>query len=668
MPARQQHFIEDVYLVGITGTVPVGTVLCGSADGKSLIVASLANRTATGRQAECIALTAGDANNLAVEAQWVGAIGPSISGLLPGAASLINVSDAGVLQRTSSTDATIVGRCDADGTAYVCFPLAGRSFGGGGVTGEQTIDTTTVFTANLALGKILKFTGSPDSPPTIAVSPQPTTEALADTFVARNTTGDIITLTNGIGASNTATLAPDDDGVFITTPNGIFDVSGPIAVVFNDFVRGANSNIVTARTTNIAPIDNTKTGITCLASDTAFAGGQGTFGNYSSNLGGSDNTIKGNYAVGAGFRANALGDDSTAFGFASFADGEGCGAIGHSVVAGQIPGVTLQNPDGTEKIRAFVWGYQCNARASYSTAGGNGSTVAYNAQGAVAVGLNNLVGSTTGSENATGGVALGNQNEVYGDGAGGVALGTLCKAGKSDGSHGTGAVALGYNTQSQGNGCVAMGIASTTDTHSCQISIGNSNQTSATSAIALGTQNVVQDDYGNAQGLDNQVSATAVGAFAHGQGSRATLPWEEVHSAFTNAVAFGQNRKGIQVAGNVSGTTTQNLLNPNGAELVVPAGKAWGVTIRVIAARQDASATPVKARYEYLMHTSSAGALTIDNGGAALESEISTLTAAGHTLVISAQTGGVLRFAYTATGTQSWKARVTLYLEEIGAA
>lgn len=130
MPARQQHFIEDAYLVGVTGTVPAGTVLCASADGQSLIVASLANRTATGRRAECIALTAGDANNLAVEAQWVGSVGTVITGLGAGTAGYVRVSDAGFLQRTATLDATVVGRCDADGTAHVCFPLAGMSLGG----------------------------------------------------------------------------------------------------------------------------------------------------------------------------------------------------------------------------------------------------------------------------------------------------------------------------------------------------------------------------------------------------------------------------------------------------------------------------------------------------------------------------------------------------------
>lgn len=141
MPAQQQQFIETAFLTGVTGTVAAGTVLCLTADGTRYTIASLTNRTAASRPAACIALTAGDANNIAVEAQFVGVVPPNITGLGTGTATYVRTSDAGVLERTDDLDANVVGHCDADGTAYVCFPLAGMSLGGiiSNITGRKVV-------------------------------------------------------------------------------------------------------------------------------------------------------------------------------------------------------------------------------------------------------------------------------------------------------------------------------------------------------------------------------------------------------------------------------------------------------------------------------------------------------------------------------------------------
>jgi len=132
MSAQQQHTTWTAYLSDSSGTVPVGTCLVIDAAGTRYVVSTAANRTAAGRLSAGIALSAGDASNPAVEVQFVGVIPPSISGLTAGSATSIRVSSAGVLERGSTGD--VVGRCDADGTAYILFAGIGGGGGGGSVS------------------------------------------------------------------------------------------------------------------------------------------------------------------------------------------------------------------------------------------------------------------------------------------------------------------------------------------------------------------------------------------------------------------------------------------------------------------------------------------------------------------------------------------------------
>lgn len=137
MPAQQQHSVTTAYLSGTTGPVTVGYVLClndPDADEQRYVVSSSANRAAFGRRSAGIALDDGDDFDPAVEMQTVGVVPPAISGLLPGVASIVRVSTAGRLERVASYSPSddACGYCDADGTAYVCFPLVGMSFGMGG--------------------------------------------------------------------------------------------------------------------------------------------------------------------------------------------------------------------------------------------------------------------------------------------------------------------------------------------------------------------------------------------------------------------------------------------------------------------------------------------------------------------------------------------------------
>ena len=128
MPAQQESWIATAYLE--SGTITRGYVACLNEAGTAYIVASAANRTAAGRRSACIALTSADASSpggSGFEAQYVGSVPTNISGLTAGSASLIRVSDAGVLERVGSysTSDDVCGYCDADGNAYVCFPLVG---------------------------------------------------------------------------------------------------------------------------------------------------------------------------------------------------------------------------------------------------------------------------------------------------------------------------------------------------------------------------------------------------------------------------------------------------------------------------------------------------------------------------------------------------------------
>lgn len=136
MPAQQQHHITDAFVS--SGSVAVGQCVVKNTAGTGYVVATLANRTANGRFASGISLGAADANNTAFEMQVVGEIPPSITGLGTGVAEYVKVSDTGVLARTATWDTSCVGSCDADGTAYVCFPLLGLTLGGGGATAAGT--------------------------------------------------------------------------------------------------------------------------------------------------------------------------------------------------------------------------------------------------------------------------------------------------------------------------------------------------------------------------------------------------------------------------------------------------------------------------------------------------------------------------------------------------
>jgi len=151
MPAQQQHYVTTAYWTGTTGTVAAGTVLCfTNAATDRFTVATTANLATYGQNPSCIALTAGDDSSIAVEAQQVGFVPASITGLGAGSATTICVNSSGFLARGSSP--VIVGQCDAEGNAHVNF--AGIGAGGtapttpGGSVGDvQTKASASTFGA-----------------------------------------------------------------------------------------------------------------------------------------------------------------------------------------------------------------------------------------------------------------------------------------------------------------------------------------------------------------------------------------------------------------------------------------------------------------------------------------------------------------------------------------
>ena len=124
MPAQQQHTVWTFYLSATAGDVPVGMCCCLNVAGDRYIIATDANRALTDRHAAFISLQAGDPDNLSVEGQLCGVVPTSIS--LIGAGDQdenVCTGSDGRLVRASDerSSGEIVGRCDADGTAYLQF-------------------------------------------------------------------------------------------------------------------------------------------------------------------------------------------------------------------------------------------------------------------------------------------------------------------------------------------------------------------------------------------------------------------------------------------------------------------------------------------------------------------------------------------------------------------
>jgi hypothetical protein len=122
-------------------TITKGQAVILNEDRDGWLPATLANRTATGRRANGVALSDADATNRGFDVQVTGAVGDDIVDLGDGASGAVRVGDNGFLERapTPAEDDDVVGRCDADGTVYLS-PVS-ISTGSGDVTNGANVGT-----------------------------------------------------------------------------------------------------------------------------------------------------------------------------------------------------------------------------------------------------------------------------------------------------------------------------------------------------------------------------------------------------------------------------------------------------------------------------------------------------------------------------------------------
>ncbi len=155
MPAQAQHHIWTAYLSGTTGEVALGSVMIPDVNGEWYVIATSAARTAAVRTTcvSGVAITYGDDLIRNVEIQTVGPCPQSITGLTAGLAAQLRVSTTGRLERVVGDPVEadiIVGRCDADGWAYLNMLGDGQGGGGGGGT------TTTASNVGDGEGEVYK--------------------------------------------------------------------------------------------------------------------------------------------------------------------------------------------------------------------------------------------------------------------------------------------------------------------------------------------------------------------------------------------------------------------------------------------------------------------------------------------------------------------------------
>lgn len=161
MSAQQQHSVWTAYVSATDGDIEVGHCLMLNAAGTLYVPATLANRTAAGRSA-CggIALTARseDERDRSVEVQTVGPLEPAKSLLGSGADDVpIIVGDDGFLERKASPTGSdiVVGKCDADGWAYLNFSTQGAqgaSLTLGGSNGDVLVRASSTTATGLSPG------------------------------------------------------------------------------------------------------------------------------------------------------------------------------------------------------------------------------------------------------------------------------------------------------------------------------------------------------------------------------------------------------------------------------------------------------------------------------------------------------------------------------------
>lgn len=144
MPAVDYATVWTAVYSSAHGPIGIGTCVIVDEDRELVVPATLANRQFHGRT-QCsigIAVTVADSANPQLRIQTVGPVGPEVTGLGPGEASVVRVSDSGMLERVASPGPSdvLAGRCDEDGYAYLNFSRSNEGpMGPTGVRGPQGV-------------------------------------------------------------------------------------------------------------------------------------------------------------------------------------------------------------------------------------------------------------------------------------------------------------------------------------------------------------------------------------------------------------------------------------------------------------------------------------------------------------------------------------------------
>jgi hypothetical protein len=518
------------------------------------------------------------------------------------------------------------------------------------------------------------------------------------------------------GIDNAATVPTSNptNGVVVYAEGGLWRVrhaDGTVGgcVVFDDDVTSDYSTVRSA-VTHPATIDNTKHGIVSFGAGLVDGDSPGdvpylgVIGKYATCVGGAYPSCVGDYSGGGGYRPNARGMGSWAFGYSSFADGECCFSAGRSNVSGAVAGALTGNPALT-----FAASGRTLTRASGDWAADQfveGSTVtitgsASNNFTAVVITVTTTVltfisGTTVTNEGPSTGITVkaaeqqycttfGRQVQARGQGSFGAGYGittdiaaTYCAAfglncivgpagsygfvaGNQSEVHGRSGVAMGEACiagagtlagGSDADGCVALGYHASA-TGSTAVALGNHASADHTGGFAAGTLASVTAVDGVAIGkqasseddygvaLGYGARATAPAAVALGQGTVAKRYSELAHSGFPEASGpCGTLRSNALVATSAAGAT-ENLLTPASAELSVEDGKSYLVCVLVLGSRTDAQLNGAEV-HTILCHATG-GTLTIDSDTVAA----APVMPGTWSVAISAPSGLVFRVACT---------------------
>ncbi len=385
-------------------------------------------------------------------------------------------------------------------------------------------------------------------------------------------------------------------------------LSGALPIVFDDAVANANANMRANRASPLINsfIDNTKLGIINLATDSQTTGSLGVTGNWATCVGGDMPSINQDWAGGGGYRPNARGVAAWCFGYAVFADGEGCFATGRSVVAGREP----TDPMGHKRYAV------CMGASSY-------------AQGECAT-------------------SIGGNNSAGGDNSTCLGFGST--------SAGFGAIAIGFSCTASGPG--SCGIAGGQSSGTASFALGACTVTSDY-GFAQGYGCNTSANFGVTQGYN--CTATAVLSRAVGREAAAIRYGQYAASGGMFAVAGDSQSSTYWVHGTSTNGVGSILGDSNGQSLTLENGKMYLVTAKTAMGRTGTADR--SARIHTLLLHCSAGTAVID--GDDDNSTAAMINGTAWTVAYTAS-GTEIRCTVTGTVAQTVRGLTTYEWSEIG--